>query len=346
MTKELQIDYSELQKTVESLLPGELPVSFEELVRRMVSGELGSLGEIFRELGEWLLSYVTFPVEHGVRLLFLVLFSALFSNLSKAFSREGTSHIGFLCVYLLMAVHAASGFSSALSITEEGMQNLCGFVGVLLPMYCISIAVVTGSVTAVGYYQGTAFLLGFFELLTRYCLIPLVQVYLMLSLASCMQKQPVFKRLLELIVSLFSWIRKTLLGIALAFGAVQGLLAPAIDGLKRTAVVQSASVLPGIGDLLGGAWETVMGAGVVLKNSIGLVGILFLVLVVAVPLVKLLLHYLVYRVLAAVTEPVAQDMTEQFLQHIGIAHRLLLETLALGLLLFLLLLVVMTRISA
>ena len=69
-----------------------------------------------------------------------------------------------------------------------------------------------------------------------------------------------------LIVSLFSWIRKTLLGVAMAFGAVQGILAPAIDGLKRTAVVQSASVIPGIGDLIGGAWETVMGAGTVLKN--------------------------------------------------------------------------------
>ena len=132
----------------------------------------------------------------------------------------------------------------------------------------------------------------------------------------------------------------------MAFGAVQGILAPAIDGLKRTAVVQSASVIPGIGDLIGGAWETVMGAGTVLKNSIGLVGVLFLVLVVAVPLMKLALHYLVYRGLAAVTEPVIQDMTEQFLLHMGIAHRLLLETLALGMLLFLLLLVVMTRITA
>lgn len=345
MTEELQIDYTELQKTVEQLLPGGFPVSFEELVTSMMSGETKGLGECLKDSLEWLVSSVAFPVEHGVKLLFLVLFSALFSNLSKAFSRDGTSHMGFLCVYLLMAVHTANGFKVSLAVAAEGMENLCSFVGVLLPMYCLSIAVVTGSVTAAGYYQGTAFLLGFFELLTRFCLIPLTQAYFMLAFASCMQKQQVFKRLLELIVSLFSWIRKTLLGVALAFGAVQGILAPAIDGLKRTAVVQSASVIPGVGDLIGGAWETVLGAGTVLKNAIGLVGISFLVLVVSIPLIKLALHYLVYRVLAAVTEPVAKEMTEQFLLHMGIAHRLLLETLALGVLLFLLLLVVMTRIT-
>lgn len=346
MTEELQIDYTELQNTVERLLPKEFPLTFEELVRKCVSGETVGFGEVLKEIGEWLCSTVTFPVEHGVRLLFLILFSSLFSNLSKAFSKDGTAHVGFLCVYFLMAVHTVSGFSVSLTTTINGMENLCGFVGALLPMYCISIAVVTGSVTAAGYYQGTAFLLGFFELLTRYCLLPLTQAYLLLAFASCMQKRPVFIRLLELIVSLFSWIRKTLIGIALALGAVQGILAPAIDNLKRTAVVKSAAAIPGIGDLLGGAWETVMGAGTVLKNSIGLVGVVFLILVMAVPLIKLFLQYLMYRVLAAVAEPVAQEMTEQFLQHVGVAQRLLMETLAVGVLLFLLLLVVMTRITA
>ena len=342
--EELQIDYSELQNTVERLLPESLPLTFEEMVGLFMNGEL-HWKDLLLETGSWLISSVSFPVEHGIRLLFLVLFSALFSNLSKAFSREGTSHMGFLCVYLLLAVYAASGFAASLKIVTEGMENLCWFISVLLPMYCLSIAVVTGSVTAAGYYQGTAFLLGFFEVLTRYCLIPLAQTYLLLAFASCMQKQPVFKRMLGLIVSLFSWIRKTLLGVAMALGAVQGIISPAVDKLKRTVVVQSASAIPGVGDLIGGAWETVMGAGVVLKNAIGLVGILFLVLVVAVPLLKLILQYLVYRVLAAITEPVTQEMTEQFLLHVGTAHRLLLETLALGVVLFLLLLVVMTRIT-
>ncbi len=344
MTKEVQIDYTELQKTVEELLPGDFPFTFEELVNRMISGETGGIRDCLKEMGEWLFSTVSFPIEHGVKLLFLILFSALFSNLSKAFSREGTAHMGFLCVYLLMAVHIISGFLVSFHTTTEGMENLSAFVGVLLPMYCISIAVVTGSITAAGYYQGTAFLLAFFEFLVRYCLLPLTQTYLLLAFASCMQKRPVFKRLLELIVSLFGWIRKTLLGIALAFGAVQGILAPAIDNLKRTTVIKSVSVIPGVGDLIGGAWETVMGAGVVLKNAIGLVGIVFLVLIMAVPMIKLALQYIVYRVLAAVSEPVAREVAEQFLMHVGIAQKLLLQTLALGVLLFLLLLVVMTKI--
>jgi len=345
MTEELKMDYSEVQKTVEALLPGELPFTFEELVNRFISGDVGGLKEFGKEVLSWLVSTVSFPAEHGMKLLLLVLFSALFSNLSKAFSREGTAHMGYLCVYFLMAVHMVSGFMVSLDITTTGMENLSNFTGILLPMYCISIAVVTGSVTAAGYYQGTAFLLGFFELLARYCLIPLAQAYLLFAFASCMQKRPIFRRMMELIVSLFGWIRKTMIGIAIALGAVQGILTPAIDRLKRTAMMKTATVIPGVGDLIGGAWETVMGAGVVLKNSIGMVGSIFLLLIMAIPIVKLALQYLMYRVLAAVSEPVTQDITEQFLLHVGIAQKLLLETLTLGVLIFVLLVVVMTRIT-
>lgn len=344
MMEELKLDYSELQKTVEKLLPGEFPVTFEELVNSFFSGETEK--GIFMEIGEWMCSMVTFPLEHGFRLLFLILFSTLFSNLSKAFSRDGTAHMGFLCVYLLLAVHTVSGFMSSLVTAKSGMENMCGFVSVLFPMYCISIAVVNGSITAAGYYQGTAFLISFFEFLARYCLLPLAQVYILITVASCVQKRPLFRRLLELLESLFSWIKKTLFGIALALGAVQGILAPAVDGLKRTAVIQSASVIPGMGNLLDGAWETVMGAGIVLKNSLGIAGMVFLMLISFVPLIKLVLQYLVYRVLSAVTEPMTQSTTGFFLYHAGIAQKLLLETLTLGMVLFLLLLAVMTRVSA
>ena len=343
--EEFGLDYSELQKTIEELLPKQFPLSFEQLIESLSSGELQGLQQIGKELGIWVYQTVTFPIEQGIRLLCLIFFSALFSNLSKAFARDSTSHFGFLCVYFLMAVQVATGFSASLQIVQEGLGNLCEFVSVLLPTYCISIAFVTGSITAVGYYQGTAFLLTVFQYIATYCFFPLSQVYLVLSLASCMQKKPMLEKMLELIVHLFSWVRKTLLGIALAFGAVQGILCPAIDGLKKTAVVRTASAIPMIGSLLSGMWDTVLGAGTVLKNAIGIGGVLVLFFIGLIPMLNLALQYVMYQILAAVTEPITQEMTGRFLTHAGIAQKLLFESLFFGILLFLLLLVVMTKIT-
>ena len=341
--EELKLDYSELQETVERLLPDVVPGSIEAFFEQLVSGN--GMKEVLPELGRWLLSNVTFPVEQGVKLFFLVLFSAFFSNLSKAFGKNGASQMGFLCVYLLIALYITSGFRNSLGIAKEGLENICQFTSVLLPTYCISIAFVTGSLTAAGYYQGTAFLIMVLEYLTAFVLLPLSQVYLLLSFASCMQREPIFTKLLNLIVGVFSWIQKSILGVALAFSAVQGILMPAVDQVKKNAVVKSASAIPGVGNLVSGAWETVMGAGVVLKNALGIGGVCLLFLIGLLPLCELGLQYLMYRVVGAVTEPVLQEQAEQFLYHAGTAQKLLFQTLFMGMMLFLLLLVVMTRIT-
>ena len=72
MTEELKTDYSKLQETVEELLPKELPFTFEELVERFVNGETEGIWEFCKEMGVWLFSAVSFPLEHGVKLLLLI----------------------------------------------------------------------------------------------------------------------------------------------------------------------------------------------------------------------------------------------------------------------------------
>ncbi len=341
--EELSLNYKELQETVEQLLPEYRDISVKALVELLASGE--GFGDFFRTAGAWLLQCVTFPAEQAMELLLLILFGALFANVAKAFFKSGASHIGFLCVYLLMTLHIISSFRTSLGIVEEGLANLCQFVTVLLPTYCVSIAFVTGSFTATGYYQGTAFLITAFTWLTGVVLLPLSKMYMLIAFASCMQKEPVFGRLMGLLLSVFSWVRRTVFGIVMAFGALQAILLPAIDQLKKNTLVKSAAVIPGVGSLVKGAWETVMGAGIVLKNAVGIGGVLLIFLIAAVPLCHLGLQYLLYRVLAAVTEPIAQDRTAELLVQAGTAQKLLFETLLLGILLFVLLLVIMTRIT-
>ena len=341
--EELQIDYTSLQETVEQLLPRDFPVSVETFFKQLIAGD--GVGTFFKEFFRWMFSNLSFPVEQGIYLLFLVMFAALFSNLSKAFLKNGASQMGFLCVYLLLALSVTGGFRASFVIAKEGLENICRFASVLFPTYCVSIAFVTGSLTAAGYYQGTTFLIVLLEYLTSFVLLPLSQMYLLLAFASCMQQEPVFSKLLTMIVNVFSWIQKTLLGVALAFGGVQGILLPAVDRVKKNALVKSASAIPGVGNLVNGAWETVMGAGIVLKNAIGIGGICLLFLICAFPLCQLGLQYLMYRLVGVATEPVLKEQTEEFLFHAGTAQKLLFQTLSLGMMLFLLLLVVMTRIT-
>lgn len=343
--EELSQDYTEIQNMVDQLLPQQWTISFEHLVKQLVTGETGGIFQILEQFGRWMISGMLKPLEHGAHMFAILLFSALITNVSKAFSKSQVSHVGYLCVYLLFTVYAAAGFRDMLAVAGDGVSSLCRFIEVLLPAYCMCLAFVTGSLTATACYSKTVFFLGLLEEVVRYLLLPAVQAYFIIGFASCMQKKPMFCRLLDLLETIIGWVRKTMLGLVLATGAVQSLLLPAIDRVKRNAMIKTAAAIPGVGDLMGGALETVLSAGTVLKNSIGLAGAVLIFILCSVPLVKLGMGCLIYQGLAAIAEPIAEEPMEQFIVHIKTAHQLLFQILMLSMLLFLLMLVIMTGIT-
>ena len=86
---------------------------------------------------------------------------------------------------------------------------------------------------------------------------------------------------------------------------VQGLLAPAIDTLKRSALTRTAEALPWVGNAMGGVTEIVLGTAVLIKNGIGMAGAVITVAICAVPILQMLLLAFLYKLAAALVQPVS-----------------------------------------
>lgn len=82
---------------------------------------------------------------------------------------------------------------------------------------------------------------------------------------------------------------KVAMGAITSFSLFQSMIAPVLDSLKNSAVKKAIGVIPGIGNLAEGVAEMVVGSAVLIKNSIGLLMLLFLLAICLVPLAKLVL---------------------------------------------------------
>lgn len=74
----------------------------------------------------------------------------------------------------------------------------------------------------------------------------------------------------------------------------------------------------------GDAVETVMGCTNVLKNAVGIVGIIVIIGICLSPIIKLLTLMVVYYIGAAVCEPLADEKIVKLLEKIGATFKLLL----------------------
>ena len=103
-----------------------------------------------------------------------------------------------------------------------------------------------------------------------------------------------------------TWTLRTIVACIVGVNVVQGLLAPAIDTVKRSALTRTAEALPWIGNVMGGMAEVTMGTIVLIKNGIGMAGAFIAVLICAVPILQMLLSALLYKMAAAAVQPVSE----------------------------------------
>jgi stage III sporulation protein AE len=86
--------------------------------------------------------------------------------------------------------------------------------------------------------------------------------------------------------------------------SVQGATAAVTDGITiRTAKFITGNFVPVIGRMFTDATDTVISASVLLKNTVGIAGVAIVLLIAAFPAIKILVMAFVYKLAAALLQP-------------------------------------------
>ena len=120
----------------------------------------------------------------------------------------------------------------------------------------------------------------------------------------------------------------------LGFNLVQGLVTPAADGFKKDVVTKTAGMIPGVGNVFDSVSDLVLGAGVLIRNSIGAAGLVFLAVICLIPLAKVALFALSYQLAAAVVQPVSDARIVACIGSVGDGMVLLMKVMFTAALLF------------
>lgn len=120
-----------------------------------------------------------------------------------------------------------------------------------------------------------------------------------------LSKEDSLSKCADLIKTVAGWSIKTVLGVILGLNFIQSLVMPAFDSLKNGWAMRVTSAVPGVGDAMGTAMQTVIGSAVLIKNGIGAAGLIVLAFLFLIPAVKLAVIVLMYQAAQALVQPVA-----------------------------------------
>ena len=300
-----EFDFQGIEENLEKMFPQE-KITFSDVVSAMMSGDMAeTVRMFFRFLGDQLAYEFNYNRRSLVYVLLVALTAAVFSNFAGAFKSRQISDISFYIMYMLLITLCLTSFRTAASGLEDRLTMLVDFMRVLCPSYFLAVAFASGSVTSLFFYNVILFLIYVVELVIVRFLLPVVNIYIMVLILGNLTGEDFLSEFAGLIRKIVTWTLKTLLICVVSVNVIQGLLAPAIDAVKRSALTRTAEALPWVGNAVGGAAEIVLGTAVLIKNGIGMAGAVIAVAICAVPVLQMLIMAFMYKLAAALVQPVS-----------------------------------------
>ena len=288
-----RFDFEEIESSLDQMFPKE-KISFQEVVTAMMSGDMEQTGETFlRFLRDQIFYEFRYNRHNLVYILLIALIAAIFSNF--------TDYV----LYMLLITFCLTAFQTAMEGVEGKVDSLVNFMRVLCPSYFLAVAFASGSSSSLLFYNVILFLIYLVEIVIVRFLLPVVHIYIMVRVLGNLTGEDFLSEFADLIRRCVEWIIKTMTACVIGINVVQGLLAPAIDTLKRSALTRTAESLPWIGNAMGGVTEIVLGTAVLIKNGIGMAGAVVTVAICAVPVLQMLILAFLYKLAAALVQPVS-----------------------------------------
>lgn len=336
-------NYEQIQSTIEEITPGQEKIDFEGYVNGLISGEKElSPSVIMNDLKETIITQFREDAGAIIRLLSVIIVAALFTNFSNIFHNNQVSETSFYITYILLFTLITSSFITVTNLAGDTLSKLLDFMKALVPTYFLSIAFSSGSRTSLIFYEATLIIISIADYLLIKLIIPVINIFMILTLVNNISKEDYLSKLTDLMSLIIKWFLKTLLAAVIGFNAIQGMILPAVDSVKKSFILRASSSLPGVGNALETVTKTIYGAGVLVKNAIGVTGLIVIIIIVSVPLIKLAIYALVYKMGVAVIQPITDKRILNCMNGVSEATGLLLYTVFIGAVLFFITIAIIT----
>jgi stage III sporulation protein AE len=215
-------------------------------------------------------------------------------------------------------VIALTAFYNALAVVRQTVQTMIGFMEALLPLL-ISLLAGMGAVTTASLFTPLMlFVINAVSVIVKDVVLPLL---FLTGVLECVNYMSDRYRLSNL-ASVFKQASMVVLGLTMVIFigiiSIQGVTGSVADGLTlRTAKFATATFIPVVGKMFADTVELVMGASLLLKNAVGIFGVLVIVLLCILPVIKLISLILIIKVTGALVEPMGDEKMAKCLDGIG-----------------------------
>ena len=312
---ELELILEDILRGNESFVPR---VDLREDILSLVKGEKKiDSGQLIKGIAKLFFNEIYNNLNLIIQILIITIACAFLTNLQTTFEKDTVSQLAHYACYVILAMQIMNSFNLALELGKNTVENMVKFMQLLLPALLTLLTAIGGVTSRTIFHPVLIGAVNIIGTLIKDIVFPLIFFTFIISVIGNISQKVQFSKLSQLmrqiIIVIISASFTVFIGIITMYG-----LGANIDGVTiRTAKFAVDNFIPIIGKFLSDAMEVVVGCSSILKNGVGIVGLLSLFLICVVPAIKIIIIIFIYKTVAALVEPIASINISNFYSQVA-----------------------------
>ena len=314
----------ELPEELRDALPREAAELIEDVDPSGTEGFADGVGKLLQEAGTQAGRLVRKQARGAASVLLVVVLCSLISGVSQGTDSKNERYVAMAGALAVMLLTAGS-LDSLIGLGEQTIGDLQTFSKALLPTLAAATAA-AGAVTTATFQQvTTVFLADLLLSLIDGLLMPLTYCYIgALTAAACLPESRL-GAIAEGMKKVITWILTTALIAFTLYLSIARVLSGSVDTTAvRLAKTTISQVVPVVGGIIAEASETVLAGAGLVKNTIGVFGMLGILAACIHPFLHLGVQYLLYKLAGFFSSVVGAPSLSRLVGGLGGAFGLVL----------------------
>jgi len=287
--------------------------SFKAKIEQIVSGNFLSdystfFSSVIGEVKEKITKFLPFIFTIlGLSLL------NLFVSSFKTSSNEGIHNIVSFVTFAVIIVMLSFTFKSIIESCQTSLTGIKNQIDAIMPVMLTMLTAIGGT-TSVGIYKPiVAILSGGITTIFSTFVYPLFIVSFILIVVGNLTSSIKLNKFVDLIFSIFKWVIGFIFTLFSAFLTFQGITAGKYDGISVSATKFAIkSYIPIIGGYLSDGLDFIVLSSILIKNAIGVAGLIIIALTILSPIIELLILKFSLQFLSAILETLGDERISNF----------------------------------
>lgn len=242
----------------------------------------------------------------------------LLNGIKTKFNEKSTSNLIHLVCFVTIVILTIGMVTKLVDVTRKSIDSMVRQTNIVFPILLTLMTASGGGTTATTFQPIVAilstYIMDFFSLF----ILPLFMLSFTFDIISNFSDSVKLDKFSSFISSLFKWSVGIIFTLFFAVFTLQGITAGSFDSVSiRTTKYTIKSYVPVMGGYLSDGMDLILASTLLIKNSIGLVGVFLIINTIMAPILQIVIFSLVMKLISAIIQPLGDKKSSNFLTNIS-----------------------------